>query len=56
MHFLFCPDFLCEAGDCLNMCLCFLIQCINVHVYILKQVLRLTKKQLSFHIFPFQKF
>jgi len=21
MHFLFCPDFLFEAGDCLNLCL-----------------------------------
>jgi len=56
IHFLFCPDFLFEAGDCLNLCLYFLIQCINVHVYSLKQVLRLTKRQLSFHVFPFQKF
>jgi len=32
IHFLFCPDFLFEAGDCLNLCLPFPIQGINVHV------------------------
>jgi len=29
MLFLFCPYFLFEAGDCLNLCLSFLMQCIQ---------------------------
>jgi len=56
MHFLFCPAFLFEAGDCLNLCLSFLIQCINVHVYSLKQCLGLLKDNYHFMSFFFKNF
>jgi len=45
MHFLFCHQLqiFFEAGDCLNLCLSFLIQCINVYVYSWNKCLGLLK-------------
>ena len=44
MDILYCLDFLFEAGDCLNLCLSFHMQCINLHVYSQKRLGRTKKK------------